>query len=88
MSQWEWSKRNGYNDALLLGGEMLCKHLYAMLGFEFTNESRVPQLAGDAQVFATPHQRIAFARLGSRGNARRIEVLLFSSRDRDQPGQQ
>lgn len=43
-----------------------------------------PKLARDPQVLTAAHQRIAFARLGRSGDARRVEVLLLPARDRDQ----
>ena len=43
-----------------------------------------PKLARNPQILTAAHQRIALARLGRSGDARRVEVLLLPARDRDQ----
>lgn len=51
-----------------------------MLFHEFADETRVPQLRRNAQVFAAPHQRVRFASLGRRRHAFFGEILLLASR--------
>jgi len=69
---------------LFLGGEMLGEHFHAVFGFEFTDETRVPELAGDAKVLTTAHERVAFARLGGGGDTGWVEVFLFATSDGDE----
>ena len=44
-----------------------------------------PEFTCNAEVFATPHQRIALASFGCGWDSRRIEVLLLAPRDSYQP---
>ena len=45
-----------------------------------------PKLARNPQILTAAHQRIALARLGRSGDARRVEVLLLATSDTDKPG--
>lgn len=49
---------------------------------ESANKGRVPELAGDTQIFAAPHQRVTLARLGGSRESARIKVLLLATSDR------
>lgn len=54
----------------------------SMLGLELPDESWVPQLTGNPQVFAAPHHCVGFATFGRSRDAIFIEVVLFSASDR------
>lgn len=58
---------------------MLDPLLLGVLLHELADEARVPQLRGDAQVLAAPHQRVRLAPLGRRRHALLAEVLLLAA---------
>ncbi len=60
---------------------MLRENLDTMRLFELADESRVPQLTSDSEVFAASHQGVAFASLGGSGDSRLIEVFLLTASD-------
>ena len=72
---------------LLLCPGVLNEDLYAVLGLEFANEARVPELARNTKVLATAHEGVALARFGSGRDAIGIEVFLFTACNSDQPTQ-
>jgi len=59
-------------------------HLARVLGPELADPARIPQLAGDAEVLAAPHERVRAAPLGGGGDAVGGEVVLFAAGDGDQ----
>lgn len=65
----------------LLRRRMLHNHLPDMALHEPSNESRIPEFAGDAQVLTAAHQGVGFAALGGGRDAVRVEVLLFAAGD-------
>jgi len=70
-------------------GSLLCslvlyEHVPAMFRLELPDESRIPELTSDAQVFAATHHGIGLAALRSRRYAILVEVVLLAPRDRYQ----
>ena len=60
---------------------MLHPNLLRVLRYEFADKSRVPQFAGDAEVFAAAHQSVGFAAFGRGGDAFGGEVVHLAARD-------
>ena len=60
---------------------MLNPNLLPVLRYEFPDESRVPQFAGDAEVLAAAHQRVGFTAFGRGGNGLGGEVVHLPARD-------
>ena len=69
------------NLLLLLRHHVLHPDLLPVLRYEFPDESRVPQFTGDADVFATTHQRVGFAAFGRGGDGIGREVVHLAARD-------
>lgn len=69
---------------LLLGDNMLDKHLARVLGLELADPPRIPQLAGNAQVLAAPHQRVGLAPFRRCRDAVGAEIVLFAAGDGDE----
>ena len=69
---------------LLLGGDVLDPLLDGVLLDELADEAGVPELRGDAQVLAAPHQGVGLAALGGGGDAILVEVLLLAARLADE----
>ncbi len=65
----------------LLRRDMFHYRLLSALRNKTADETRVPQLACDAQVFATAHQRVRLAAFGGRRDAIGIKVLLLAASD-------
>ena len=82
MSETEQAMRE---HVLLFGPRVFYEDLYAMFRLELPDEAGVPELARDAKVFAAAHERVALARLRCGGNAIRVEVLLLSTGNTDEP---
>lgn len=66
---------------------MLDKHLAGVLGLEFPNPARIPQLAGDAQILTAPDEGVGLAPFRGRGDAVGTEVILLTTGDRNKPNQ-
>lgn len=64
---------------LLLVDDVLDPDFPAVLLFEISNESRIPELGSDAEVLAAPHQGVGLATLPSSGDGFFGKVLTFSS---------
>ena len=62
-----------------LGCDVLHHHLAHVSLHEATDESGIPELGGDSQVFAAAHERVGLAALGRGGDAVGVEVLLFAA---------
>lgn len=65
----------------LLADCMLDHQFFAHFLQELADESGIPELTGNTQVFAASHQRIRFAALSGSGDAIWIKVLLFTTGD-------
>ena len=63
---------------------MLDPDLLRVRSDEGPDEARIPQLAGDAEVFAAAHQRVGFAAFGRGGDAFGAEVVHFAAGDGDE----
>lgn len=61
---------------------MLAKLLNAVIALEAADEARIPQLAGDAQVLASAHQRVALAAFSGHRDAVDVKVLLLAACNR------
>jgi hypothetical protein len=70
---------------LLLADDVFHPYVSRVLYLEFADESRIPQLACNSQIFAAAHQCVGFAAFCSGSNALRGEVVLFTPRDGHQP---
>jgi len=68
----------------LFSRNMFDHHLTHVSLHEPANESRIPKLRSDSQIFAAAHERVRFAALGRGGNAVGIEVLLFAAGEGDE----
>ena len=66
------------------GRGVLGEDLAGVLAQERAHVTRVPQLAGDPQIFAAAHQRVGLAALGRRRNAVGVKVGLFTAGDGDE----
>lgn len=51
---------------------------------EFTDEARVPEFRGDAQIFAAAHKGVGLAAFGRGRDAFGVKVLLFTTGDGDE----
>lgn len=60
---------------------MLHKLLLTVLLLELPDKPWIPQLAGNSQVLAGAHQRVALASLGRSWNAIRVKILHLSASD-------
>ena len=69
----------------LLGLLVLHPDLLCMLRNELPDETWVPQFAGYAKVFATPHECIGLAAFDSRWDAFGRKVILFATGNRHEP---
>lgn len=69
----------------LLGLLVLHPDLLCMLRNEFPDKTWVPQFAGYAKVFATPHECIGLAAFDSRWDAFGRKVILFATGNRYEP---
>jgi hypothetical protein len=69
-----------------LSCNVLHHHLAHVSLHEATDESGIPELRGDSQIFAAAHERVGLAALGRGGNAVGIEVLLFAAGEGDEAG--
>lgn len=58
---------------------MLDPDLVTVLLFELADEPRVPELRGDAEVFAAAHEGVGLAALAGGGDVVFAEVLAFSA---------
>lgn len=58
---------------------MLDPDLVAVLLFELADEPRVPELRGDAEVFAAAHEGVGLAALAGGGDVVFAKVLAFSA---------
>ena len=63
----------------LLRHDVLNNHLFSFVVQEAPDESRIPQLARYAEIFAAPHERIGFAAFCGGRYAVSVEVLLFAA---------
>lgn len=63
---------------------MLHPYLLRIRSNEGADEAGIPQLAGDAEVFAAAHQGVGFAAFGGGGDAVRGEVVHFAAGDGDE----
>lgn len=72
------------NLPLLLRARMLDPYLPCPFRREVADESWVPELRRNAQVFTAAHQRVGFAALRGSGYAVWVEVLLLTTCDRNQ----
>jgi hypothetical protein len=45
----------------IFGDSVLYEHVAGVFGLELTDKTRIPQLAGDAKVFATRHHGVGLA---------------------------
>ena len=66
---------------LLLRRDMLHPDLLCHLIRELPDEARVPEVGGDAKVFAGAHQGVGLAAFGGGRDAVGVEVLLFAAGD-------
>jgi len=69
-----------------LGCDVLHHHLAHVGLHEATDESGIPELGGNSQIFAAAHERVGLAALGRGGDAVGVEVLLFAAGERDEAG--
>ena len=69
-----------------LGCDVLHHHLAHVSLHEATDESGIPELGGNSQIFAAAHERVGLAALGRGGDAVGVEVLLFAAGERDEAG--
>lgn len=69
-----------------LGSDVLHHHLAHVSFHEAANESGIPELGGDSQVFAAAHERVGLAAFGCGGDAVGIEILLFATGEGDEAG--
>lgn len=58
---------------------ILHPHLDAVLSPECADEARIPELRGDAKVFATAHKRVRFGPFSRRSYAVWVKVFLLST---------
>lgn len=58
---------------------MFHKGLFPHFRHEFLDEAGIPELGGDAEVFAAAHEGVGFAAFGGGGDAVWVEVLLFAA---------
>lgn len=63
---------------------MLDPDFDTVLGLEFPNEARIPELACDSEVFTAPHEGVRLASFRRRRYARGVKVFLFAPCYRDQ----
>ena len=54
---------------------------------EATDESGIPELRGNSQVFAAAHERVGLTAFGGGGDAVGVEVLLFATGEGDEAGE-
>lgn len=66
-------------DVLFLRPDVLREDLNAVLRLELADETGIPQFAGDTEVLAAAHERVALACLSRGGDAIGVKVLLLSS---------
>jgi hypothetical protein len=69
-----------------LGCYVLDHHLAHVSLHEPANESRIPELRSNSQIFTAAHERVRLAALGRGGDAVRVEVLLFAAGEGDEAG--
>lgn len=69
---------------LLLSRLMLDPDLLCIFVIELANKPWIPQFARDAQIFTTSHKGVGFATLGCSGDTIRLEILLLTTRYRNQ----
>lgn len=70
----------------LLGDLVFDKGLSTVLGLPLSDISRIPQFAGYAQIFTTSHKRVGLTPLRCGRDPVLVEVVLFTSCNRDQSG--
>lgn len=68
------------------GCDVLHHHLAHVSLHEATDESGIPELGGNSQVFAAAHERVGLAALGRGGDTVGVEVLLFTTGEGDEAG--
>lgn len=70
----------------LLGDLVFDKDLSTVLGLPLSDISRIPQFAGNAQIFTTSHERVGLTPLRCSRDTVLVKVVLFTSCNRDQSG--